>query len=509
MNAPGPVGSTKIPAIDPTGKLNPETKAPVAQVTRGVSAIGAKIGSPTSSVISTPEGPITWFRATDGSVHAQGGGQTFTSTYTEQPGGSWQSSAVYSKSVPPVVPGTQITSTGTSVYFVTELAVNVDAGSVETSLIVGFSRVTLAITDIDAGGTSGTATVSGILAGVTVNWTGPVDLTSNPFVGQPVPGWPKGAFSAEIQEAAFFAPVAEATAHTAASAGAVTRGVAGGVHAEDKGVVNSGIGVLGRAGAWCLGGAIAGSIGAMASGPAAPVDAGPAIVGGCIGGATASILADLSDWLNQPDVPFTVPTITVPMDPEPTDPTTQTSTDGSTGPTFPDDPGDPSDGTEGDGEGEAGCFVAGTSVHTGDGDRVAIEEVALDSKLASCDILTGVVSVGTVTRRFDATSAEIVTIVFAGEVLRCTPRHRFYTTSEWMPAGRLSAGIEVRCIDGATRKVLEVSREPAETAVFNLRVDRQHTYYVGEAGYLVHNAKDANVDDGQVGDDLGDDRDKD
>jgi hypothetical protein len=174
--------------------------------------------------------------------------------------------------------------------------------------------------------------------------------------------------------------------------------------------------------------------------------------------------------------------------------------DGSTGPTFPD-----GTGTEGGGD---GCFVAGTVVHTGDGDRVAIEEVALDAKLASCDILTGVVSVGTVTRRFDATSAEIVTIVFAGEVLRCTPRHRFYATSGWMPAGGLSAGIEVRCIDGATRKVLAVSREPAETAVFNLRVDRQHTYYVGEAGYLVHNAKDANVDNGQVGDDLGDDRDK-
>src|SRR5277367_6704738 len=113
MNAPGPVGPTKTPAIDPTGKLNPGTKAPVVQANGGVAVIGAKIGSPASSVISTPNGPITWFRASDGSVHAQGGDQSFTSTYTEQPGGSWQSSAVYSKSVPPVVPGTQITGTGT------------------------------------------------------------------------------------------------------------------------------------------------------------------------------------------------------------------------------------------------------------------------------------------------------------------------------------------------------------------------------------------------------------
>src|SRR5271156_1186105 len=57
MNAPGPAGPAKIPPADPTGKLNPEPKATVIQATGGVSAIGAKSGSPMSSVISTPEGP--------------------------------------------------------------------------------------------------------------------------------------------------------------------------------------------------------------------------------------------------------------------------------------------------------------------------------------------------------------------------------------------------------------------------------------------------------------------
>ena len=168
------------------------------------------------------------------------------------------------------------------------------------------------------------------------------------------------------------------------------------------------------------------------------------------------------------------------------------------------DDGDDDGGDDGTGGGGEGCFVAGTSVHTGDGDRVAIEEVPLDGKLASCDVETGLVEVGTVTRRFNATSVEVVTVAFADEALRCTPRHRFFTTSGWLAAGRMSPGTEVRCLDGATREVLDVRLEATETAVFNLQVDWQHTYYVGHAGYLVHNEKNQDPDGGTDGDGIPD-----
>jgi hypothetical protein len=173
------------------------------------------------------------------------------------------------------------------------------------------------------------------------------------------------------------------------------------------------------------------------------------------------------------------------------------------------DGGDSAAGDDADGsaDGGGGCFVAGTPVHT-DGGMIAIEDVALDAKLVSCDVASGVAAVGTVTRRFEATSAEVVTVVFAGEALRCTARHRFFTTSGWLAAGKLSPGTEVRCLDGAARAVVAVSVEQAEVAVFNLRVDWQHTYYVGTAGYLVHNEKDQDngdatgdgIPDGSVGD---------
>ena len=192
-------------------------------------------------------------------------------------------------------------------------------------------------------------------------------------------------------------------------------------------------------------------------------------------------------------------------DPEPIDDGTdrQTSQDGnstgldgnSTGSDEGDEGGDP----EGGG---AGCFVEGTRVHVSDGGLIPIERIDIESKLLSCDTEAGNISIGTVTRLFTATSAEIVTIVFNEEKLRCTPRHRFFTDSGWLAARHLSAGIKVRSLDGEMRPVLAISIEPRETLVFNMRVDSQHTYFVGETGYLVHNEKDTGGDDGDDGDDI-------
>ena len=133
---------------------------------------------------------------------------------------------------------------------------------------------------------------------------------------------------------------------------------------------------------------------------------------------------------------------------------------------------------------------------------VLFEDIALEAKLASRDVDSGVEIAGTVTRLFKATSVEIVTISFDDETLRCTPRHRFFTTSGWTPAGRLSQGMEVCCLGGRMRQIVGVSVEPAESPVFNLRVDLHHTYFVGETGYLVHNVKDQGDDGGDLGDDI-------
>jgi uncharacterized membrane protein YgcG len=256
---------------------------------------------------------------------------------------------------------------------------------------------------------------------------------------------------------------------------------------------------------------------------AAQVGANPISDVGCIGGAVALSWKAIDDS----QIPADPPVITLPSTEDPTGPGEGNSTsqdgdstsgrdggdDGSDGGTSGSDDGGTSGtddgGTSGTGDGEgddggggAGCFVAGTPVHTSDGGWKPIEDIALEAQLASCDEASGAVGIGAVTRLFSTTSAEIITVSFHNEKLCCTPRHRFFTNSGWLAARHLSPGIKVQSRDGEMRPILAISHEPAEVPVFNMRVDSQHTYFVGETGYLVHNEKDTGEDSGTDGDDI-------
>ena len=289
----------------------------------GASAGGIKVVK--DGTLETSGGPITWTLAANGTLNAEGGGQKLTITGTDESDGSWQRHSVFSR-------------VGADPYLTIHAAIANAARSAGTTLEAGQSQLTLAITHIDAAVTSGTATVSGTLAGAAVNGTGPVDLTSNPLAGRAVPEWPQGAFKVELQETAFFAPLAKTLApQTTAAPPPVkaTTGTRGGLHIESAG------GVIGRAGAWCLGGAIAGS-------GAGPETFGASILLGCTGGATASILNDFVSWLDEPvPDPEPLPIIDLPLDPPDSGPSTQTQPDDPPPPPLSDPPdsgpgGDPS-----------------------------------------------------------------------------------------------------------------------------------------------------------------------
>lgn len=57
-----------------------------------------------------------------------------------------------------------------------------------------------------------------------------------------------------------------------------------------------------------------------------------------------------------------------------------------------------------------------------------------------------------------------------------------------MPARELRAGEELRTQSGAAATVASLVRQPGSQPVFNLEVETEHVYFVGEAGVLVHNA---------------------
>lgn len=445
---------------------------------------------PPTNTLNTAHGAISWTQASDGTITAICGGQTLVVSKVTNADGSWQSTATYAK-------------TGNAPYLTSAVSGSSTNNNASASFSSGSTQLVLTLSNVNASVTSGTATVSGTVKETAIHWTTTVDLTINPLVRNPITGWPKGVFANQLQAAALFSPLGNQflqQVHETSGTG-ITHGVlaneAGTTLKADaptpdgaprKETTPSAGGVIGRAVSWCAGGA-------MAALPADSWTLGGASAAACVGGASASLLSDLATYIfDSPDVPVDPPpNFDIPTDPDPIDDglDNQTSNDGSDG-----DNGSGSDGGSGDGSsgGDGGCFVAGTPVHTCHG-RLPIEGIAIETQLLNCDEAGATNGTGTVTRLFNSISEEIVTVTFDNsEVVRCTPRHRFFTDSGWLAAGRMAPGIKVRSLDSAMRSILAVSIAAEQTPVFNMRVNADHTYFVGETGYLVHNAKDSGDD---------------
>ncbi|HEY0097929.1 MAG TPA: polymorphic toxin-type HINT domain-containing protein [Pyrinomonadaceae bacterium] len=149
----------------------------------------------------------------------------------------------------------------------------------------------------------------------------------------------------------------------------------------------------------------------------------------------------------------------------------------------------------------ANCFVAGTPVHTIEGLK-AIEEIKPGDQVLSWNEKTQRVEYKTVVRTFANRASALVVLSIAGEStpLTTTPGHPFYVRrardslkvadeddGAWILAVSLRAGDEVRRPDGQWVRIDDVTQRAETTTVYNFEVADNHTYYVGDAGVLVHN----------------------
>jgi len=77
-----------------------------------------------------------------------------------------------------------------------------------------------------------------------------------------------------------------------------------------------------------------------------------------------------------------------------------------------------------------------------------------------------------------------------GEVLEPTPPHRFFseTRQDWVAAPDLRVGECLRTASGQAVTVESITLKAGEHRVYNLEVEQEHQFYVGESGVLVHNA---------------------
>ena len=139
------------------------------------------------------------------------------------------------------------------------------------------------------------------------------------------------------------------------------------------------------------------------------------------------------------------------------------------------------------------CFEAGTPVATAAG-PVAIENVAVGDQVWSYDYLSGESALKTVTGTSVRQTNELVKITADGETVVTTPRHPFYVVDNkeyngYTAAKFLSVGDRILTSNGsaATVSFIESVETDEPVTVYNLSVEDNHSYYVGENELLVHN----------------------
>jgi hypothetical protein len=150
------------------------------------------------------------------------------------------------------------------------------------------------------------------------------------------------------------------------------------------------------------------------------------------------------------------------------------------------------------------CFPAGTLVHTKTGLK-PIETIAAGDTVLSADVEGGgLPEFRKVVRTFERATDELVRVTLAGaraEGIVATPEHPFFThrardgldsddevDGDWVGVGRLEPGDLVRLASGEWIAIAAVVGEQRHTKVYNFEVEEYHTYHVGQAGVLVHNA---------------------
>ncbi|MEJ2693181.1 MAG: polymorphic toxin-type HINT domain-containing protein [Candidatus Thiodiazotropha sp.] len=74
-----------------------------------------------------------------------------------------------------------------------------------------------------------------------------------------------------------------------------------------------------------------------------------------------------------------------------------------------------------------------------------------------------------------------------GTTIEATELHPFFVNSEWVDARDLKVGDRLHLTSGKTMIVKSLSEVVKSATVYNLTVEGNHNYFVGDSGVLVHN----------------------
>lgn len=146
---------------------------------------------------------------------------------------------------------------------------------------------------------------------------------------------------------------------------------------------------------------------------------------------------------------------------------------------------------------QGGCFVAGTMVLMSDGSMKAIEKVVRGDEVLTYDEGTKQYDKGRVLGTIIHHTSRISRLTFAsGATVDLTPGHPIYTKEGWKSLkegdgfAMLKLGNMGLSINGEYDEIVLIEYYTTETPieVYNLTIEGEHNYFVGEASVLCHNA---------------------
>ncbi len=138
-----------------------------------------------------------------------------------------------------------------------------------------------------------------------------------------------------------------------------------------------------------------------------------------------------------------------------------------------------------------GCFTAHTMIITKDGKK-EIQDIQTGEEVLSADSYTGEVSYKKVLKTVCLEVETLVYVSVNGERIETTTEHPFWVEGVgFVPAYALKKGDALRLDDGSDVSIecVEIQHLDEPVKVYNFTVEDNHTYYVGDSGVLVHNAK--------------------
>lgn len=148
------------------------------------------------------------------------------------------------------------------------------------------------------------------------------------------------------------------------------------------------------------------------------------------------------------------------------------------------------------------CFVAGTLILTAFG-LVAIENIKAGDRVIATNPATFEQSEKTVVETYINETKQLIHLTIQGETITTTWNHPFYVEGKgFVHAEELRVDDKVVNVNGELCSIencqVEIVQNPE--IVYNFQVEDFHTYYVGNAGVLVHNADCGKVLVGDDGD---------